>query len=104
PKTLFYDWLYLNALSLNEELIKEVIKYDAFTDIEFNPGKSINCQARSVALFVALYKTGELEEALSSEDNFKKIAFKHQLNKENVKKQENEDFKVEQLNIFNLDE
>jgi hypothetical protein len=28
-------------------------KYVGFTDIEFNPSKSINCQARSCALFVS---------------------------------------------------
>jgi hypothetical protein len=56
PKTAFYDWLYINALNSNSIFTKEIIKYDAFTDIEFNPSKSINCQARSAALFVNLYR------------------------------------------------
>ena len=34
----------------NQNLINNIIQFDAFTDIEFNPAKSINCQARSVAL------------------------------------------------------
>lgn len=70
PKTAFYDWLYLNALRKNEESALEVCQYVAFTDIEFNPKKSINCQAYSVALFVALSKRGMLEESLASKDDF----------------------------------
>ena len=56
PKTAFYDWIYLNALNLNDDLKQQALAYDAFTDIEFNPQKSINCQAYSIALFVALTK------------------------------------------------
>jgi len=37
--------------------------YDTFTDIEFNPKRSFNCQARSCALFVALARKGLLGEA-----------------------------------------
>ena len=36
--------------------------YDAFTDIEFNHNKSINCQAYSVALYQALKSRGGLIE------------------------------------------
>jgi hypothetical protein len=70
PKTAFYDWLYINALLKNEDLIPLVTDRDGFTDIEFNPEKSINCQARSVALFCALYHTDRLEFALESHENF----------------------------------
>ena len=70
PKTAFYDWLYINALLKNEKLIAEVVMRDGFTDIEFNPERSINCQARSVALFCALYHTDKLEFALASRENF----------------------------------
>lgn len=70
PKTAFYDWLYINALLKNPDLIPQVIDHDGFTDIEFNPEKSINCQARSVALFCALYHTDKLEFALESRGNF----------------------------------
>src|SRR5439155_15438469 len=52
PKSAFYDWLYLKALAGRSDLGTEVIRYKGCTDIEFNPQKSINCQARSVALFV----------------------------------------------------
>jgi len=100
PKTFFYDWLYTNALQLNKDLGTEVVKYDAFTDIEFNPDKSINCQAKSVALYVSLYRTGLLEEALSSVEKFKEIAYKQ--NRDAViDKKEME--KHEQLSFFEMD-
>jgi hypothetical protein len=54
PQTAFYDWLYINALQKNN--IVGLFEYGGFTDIEFNPKKSINCQARSVALYVSLLK------------------------------------------------
>jgi len=37
PPTLFYDWLYINALSKHKKLASEITQYIAFTDIEFNP-------------------------------------------------------------------
>lgn len=66
PKTAFYDWLYINALAKKIELRSEIVDYFAFTDIEFNPERSINCQAYSAALFVSLFKRGLLQGALSS--------------------------------------
>ncbi|MGO2339086.1 MAG: DarT1-associated NADAR antitoxin family protein [Psychrobacter sp.] len=56
PLTAFYDWLYINALNQNVQFHNELMKYQTFTDIEFNPKKSINCQAYSIAMFVALAK------------------------------------------------
>ncbi len=73
PKTAFYDWLYIRALSQHPKLADEVTSYAAFSDIEFNPKKSINCQARSVALFVSLRERGFLNQALSSKDAFLKL-------------------------------
>jgi hypothetical protein len=72
PKTAFYDWLYLNALHQNPGLAEQVTGYSAFTDIEFNPERSINCQAHSVALYVALSRRALLREALSSREAFSK--------------------------------
>jgi hypothetical protein len=69
PFTAFYDWLYVNALRKSEHA-KTVLEYAAFTDIEFNPKKSINCQAYAVALYCALEKRGELEEACQSQESF----------------------------------
>lgn len=73
PKTAFYDWLYINTLARNEELIDEVRGYDAFTDIEFNPERSINCQAYSLALFKALQGRDLLVEALLSKEIFLEV-------------------------------
>lgn len=41
----------------NKHLILEILKFKAFTDITFNPKKSFNCQARSVAMFVSLWNS-----------------------------------------------
>jgi hypothetical protein len=49
----FYSWLYFIGLKQNIKLLKKLINYEAFTDIEFNPEKSYNCQAYSAALFVS---------------------------------------------------
>lgn len=70
PKTAFYDWLYINALLKNPELVKMLTDRDGFTDIEFNPEKSINCQARSAALFCALYHSDKLEDSLKDRESF----------------------------------
>ena len=70
PKTIFYDWLYVNTLMSKSELKSQITDYNAFTDIEFNPKKSINCQARSAALFVSLTRKGLLKHFLSSSDEF----------------------------------
>jgi hypothetical protein len=70
PKTAFYDWVYLNALRKNIWVYEKLDDYDAFTDIEFNPKKSINCQAYSVALFKSLRGRGLLDDALESQESF----------------------------------
>lgn len=75
PKDYFYNWLYINALSLNKELANEIIKYDSFSDIEFNPQKSINCQAKAAAIYVGLNRQNLLNEALKSGENFLKIVY-----------------------------
>lgn len=73
PRTAFYDWLYLNSLLKNSWAIEQLLRYDAFTDIEFNPKKSINCQAYSVALFKSLLVRGILEDALESKESFLQV-------------------------------
>lgn len=75
PKTYFYNWLYINALHLHESYTEHMLGYDAFTDIEFNPQKSINCQAEAAAVYVSLRKQGLLEEALKNKDSFKEIVY-----------------------------
>lgn len=73
PKTMFYDWIYIRALNRNKSLSQQILDYNAFTDIEFNHEKSINCQARSAAIFVSLSKNGKLHEILNKKEEFKKI-------------------------------
>ena len=52
----FYSWLYFLALKQNKKLTGEILHYQAFTDIEFNPEKSLNCQAYSAALYLSMIK------------------------------------------------
>jgi hypothetical protein len=73
PYSMFYDWIYITALYKNKEVFNELIKYNAFTDIEFNDERSKNCQARSVAIAVSLYKKGLLEKYLTDKELFKTI-------------------------------
>lgn len=70
PLTAFYDWLYINALKKQPSVTERLLEYSAFTDIEFNPERSINCQAYSVALYISLHRRGLLEEATSSKEAF----------------------------------
>ncbi|MGR3914546.1 MAG: hypothetical protein OD918_08515 [Gammaproteobacteria bacterium] len=66
PQTAFYDWLYLTCLQPHQEFLKRLRDYKGFTDIEFNPQKSVNCQARACALLVSLLGRGALDDALRS--------------------------------------
>lgn len=68
PKTAFYDYLYIIALLENPALTETVLSYNAFTDIEFNPQKSLNCQAAAAARFVSLHRLGLLKEPFPFED------------------------------------
>lgn len=73
PKSVFYDWLYINAILPERKWLQRLDKVEGFTDIEFNPAKSINCQARSCAFFVALERRGQLDEAMSGFTRFAEI-------------------------------
>lgn len=75
PKTYFYNWLYINTLHLHSDLAEQVIEYEAFTDIAFNPQKSINCQAEAAAIYVSLEKQGLLNEALKNKETFLDIVY-----------------------------
>jgi hypothetical protein len=70
PKAAFYDWLYVRALAPHRSYLRKLEEYMGFTDIEFNPGKSINCQARSLALFVALWRKELIDNAILSPRRF----------------------------------
>lgn len=79
PRTYFYDWMYINALAQNDSLSEAVLDYDGFSDIEFNPKKSINCQAHSVALYMSLSKNRVLEIALDNPEEFLSQCEQHYL-------------------------
>jgi hypothetical protein len=83
PKTAFYDWIYLNALRKNHQIVEQLDNYDAFTDIEFNPEKSINCQAYSVALFKSLNSRGLVHDALESQESFLEVIGHRPINNAN---------------------
>jgi hypothetical protein len=72
PRTFFYDWLYINALEQNKNLAHSLLDFSGFTDIVFNPKKSINCQAFSAALYVSLCSSSLLGESLESPELFLK--------------------------------
>jgi hypothetical protein len=75
PKTAFYDWLYITALAPHAEWLRQngLSLYKGYTDIEFNPQRSLNCQARSCALFVTLMARNVLDDAVKSPDAFVEI-------------------------------
>ena len=61
PKNAFYDWLYIKALLPHKIWLSENVSFQGYTDIEFNPAKSINCQARAFAELIALAHRKQLE-------------------------------------------
>jgi len=42
PKTALYDWIYVRALVQNSELSSQICGYNSFSDIAFNPERSLN--------------------------------------------------------------
>jgi hypothetical protein len=71
PKTAFYDWLYITALfQKKKDLMQQLETYQGFSDIVFNPSRSLNCQARAAALFVALSKNGLINEQIFSNKDY----------------------------------
>jgi hypothetical protein len=73
PTTAFYDWLYISALFPHRDWLKRLQRCAGFTDIEFNPERSLNCQARSIATFISLEKRNLLDRAMLSFENFKEL-------------------------------
>lgn len=101
PQTFFYNWLYINSLHKNKLLANQIINYDTFTDIEFNPNKSKNCQAEACSIYVYLYKSNLLDFALSSKENFLEVVYKEK--KDNLyfnTKQK----KIKKISLFDYEE
>ncbi len=70
PRTGFFFRLYIEALRQNPDLDDQLMDYNGFTDIEFNPKRQINCQAAAAAFYVSLRRSGRLEELLADRDAF----------------------------------
>jgi hypothetical protein len=70
PRTAFYDWLYVRSIYPHRDWLTRLYRYAGFSDIEFNPERSLNCQARSCALFVSLMRKGLLDSAVESPQAF----------------------------------
>ncbi len=77
PVESFFTWLYIQGLMQRVGTIEELAKYDGFTDIYFNPKKTINCQARAVAQAVSMYRMGRLGEIMSSRKSYLEFAKKN---------------------------
>ena len=73
PETAFYDWIYITALKQNKELADYLLQFDGFTDIEFNSEKSINCQARSAAIYCGLCRTNKIDNIKTFEEFVKEV-------------------------------
>ena len=70
PIHAFYDWLYISALWQNLQSAQQTLEFNGFSDIAFNPTRSFNCQARSAALFVSLYKSNLVDRVIEDRDYY----------------------------------
>lgn len=78
PVHFFYDYLYVKALQTNPDLCEQLNEFDIFTDIEFNPKKSLNCQARAAAIYITLARSDRLD-LLEKPEEFKREVYRHKL-------------------------
>lgn len=76
PHHAFYDWLFLKALKPYEMYLSQRLQdFDAFSDIEFNPERSINTQARSIAIIKCLILRGQIGSCADDFDFFRSMMF-----------------------------
>ena len=74
PRLAFYTWLYCHSLhqvhnrGLADQLIGE--HYTHFTDIEYNPRRTLNSQSFAVAYYVHLRQTGQTDSVLANSESF----------------------------------
>ena len=71
PYSMYYDYIYMLGLYMHKEYHEELAKYSIFTDIEFNPNKMLNTQARAAAIWNTLYKN-DVTDIIESRDEFKR--------------------------------
>lgn len=91
PKDFFYNWIYINALYQHDDYLERIKSYSAFTDIEFNPQKSINCQAKAIAIAVGLIRAGLLEKCIADKQVFLETVY-----------QQHENSSYEQMSLFDI--
>lgn len=81
PYSAFYDWIYIQALHSHRELARQILDYDAFTDIHFNQKVAysnkgpFNCQARALAIYVSLQRKGKLHDYLQDPKNLQQSIY-----------------------------
>ena len=76
PKGAFYNFIYLRSLNELGSEKSDILCHDGFTDIEFNPKKSINCQAEAVSTFVGISRAGlDLKHISKDKEPFLKIVY-----------------------------
>jgi hypothetical protein len=61
------------ALSQNTNITDKLVEYNAFTDIEFNPKKSFNCQAYSAALYISAIRADLNISDINTYEKFKQV-------------------------------
>ncbi|MER9445864.1 hypothetical protein NKI79_32085 [Mesorhizobium sp. M0340] len=72
PTNAFYDWVYIRCLYRHEDfLTRNLSSMDGFSDIEFNPERSINSQARALAILMSLSACGRLKESAEDYELFR---------------------------------
>lgn len=82
PFHAFYDWLFLRALSQHQDFLREgLAPFSGFSDIEFNPARSINTQARTIAIIKTLIARRELDRCAEDYNYFR--SFLSQIQSEN---------------------
>ena len=74
PKLAFYTWLYCRTLHhpQNRVLAEKLVSngYTHFTDIEYNPRRTLNSQSFAVAYYLHLIRTGEADSQLATRESF----------------------------------
>ncbi|MFT6458169.1 DUF6977 family protein [Pseudophaeobacter arcticus] len=80
PMNAFYDWLYIRAIVPHEQWLRKNLHFAAYSDIEFTPSKSVNCQGRAVAEFHALSMRGEATKCVHDFDMFRRMLLYAQRN------------------------
>ena len=73
----FYSWIYIQGLMQLENGLQQLSAFSGFTDVYFNPKKTVNCQARTAAQTVQLWKLGLLEDLMESPEAFENFCQKN---------------------------